>query len=282
MDSESGGGGKTLMVSGMAASSCCSFLVFLAFVLWYFFDPKSFPFTSLLNSIFGTKSDVTQNVNPNPDPPNTNTNTTTAIAGGGTTAAPDGSIEWKCLQSFSNNGDYVMVGRDKGTGAISCSGQSNQCDWLKTPCTSITTGWKGGPVCTADGAKVEGWCQDALNLFNGSSNVYGIKSPFKLDVPSDDKLLVWSGNNQYKLTWQKDGNLVVYDTTGKANGVGTSGSGKSLSFQDDGNLVVYGGANNAEAKWAFYTSKQEPKGNYVLTLSNDGKVVIKDSSGRKI
>lgn len=90
-------------------------------------------------------------------------------------------------------------------------------------------------------------------------------------------------NDQYKLTFQGDGNLVLRNLVGEAIWAsGTSGKGAShLSFQADGNLVIYSGS---EALWATSTAdnQQEEWGGQSLTMLPGGKVVIANVYGKSI
>ncbi len=64
-----------------------------------------------------------------------------------------------------------------------------------------------------------------------------------------------SGTNSgsgYKVVFQGDGNLVIYDANGSAKWAsGTNPSGASLSLQSDGNLVIYNSSGSAQ--WATGT-----------------------------
>ncbi len=84
---------------------------------------------------------------------------------------------------------------------------------------------------------------------------------------------VYSKNRNYKLTLQKDGNLVlsriysdriqpIWATQTDTKAV------EKCSFQTDGNLVLYG--YNGNAIWASGTDN---RGQYLL-LQNDGNLVI--------
>ncbi len=65
-----------------------------------------------------------------------------------------------------------------------------------------------------------------------------------------------SGTNSgsgYRVVFQGDGNLVIYDANGSAKWAsGTNPSGSSLSLQGDGNLVIYSGSGGA--LWATGTN----------------------------
>lgn len=82
---------------------------------------------------------------------------------------------------------------------------------------------------------------------------------------------VTSSNGRYKLTYQTDGNLVIYNAANQpvwSSGTLGRGVGRTL-MQDDGNLVVYNDAN--QSLWASGTSGNT--GGY-LAVQDDGNVVV--------
>ncbi|MFJ5274637.1 protein kinase [Streptomyces sp. NPDC088358] len=73
-----------------------------------------------------------------------------------------------------------------------------------------------------------------------------------------------------KLIMQTDGNLVLYDESGKARWASrTQGPGNTAVFQEDGNLVVYG----AQAKPLWASNSQGANG-ATLKVLEDGNMVI--------
>ena len=100
--------------------------------------------------------------------------------------------------------------------------------------------------------------------------------PSKVDKPTEWKpntTVLVSANQQYKLSYQSDGNLVVYDKSNKPIW-NTKTNGKTpnrLVFQADGNLVLYG-ANNV----VFWASNSNSKGGKSLRLSDQGSLSIWD------
>jgi hypothetical protein len=85
-------------------------------------------------------------------------------------------------------------------------------------------------------------------------------------------------NDFGRLIFQSDGNLVFYRTTGTSWeplwASGTNGKGgNEVSFQGDGNLVIYA---NGRAVWATGTNGH---GVTRLTLRSDGNVVLTDTAG---
>jgi hypothetical protein len=80
---------------------------------------------------------------------------------------------------------------------------------------------------------------------------------------------LWSDNNQYVLTLQTDGNLVMYGPSGAVWATRTGGSGATVAvMQADGNFVLYNSAN--KAVWDTETFRP----NSTLAVQDDGDVAI--------
>lgn len=80
----------------------------------------------------------------------------------------------------------------------------------------------------------------------------------------------WSGNKQYYLTFQNDGNLVIYSRGNRSLwNSKTAGKGIKAFFQDDGNFVVYGQGNAV----VFSTNTSNRRADR-LTMQDDGNLVI--------
>ncbi len=100
--------------------------------------------------------------------------------------------------------------------------------------------------------------------------------PSKVDKPTEWKpntTVLVSPNQQYKLSYQSDGDLVVYDKSNKPIW-STKTAGKTpnkLVFQADGNLVLYGASNTL-----LWTSKSTSKGVKSLRLSDQGRLSVWD------
>ena len=107
--------------------------------------------------------------------------------------------------------------------------------------------------------------------------LYGVVSkaqPSIIDKPTEWKpntTVLMSENKEYRLIYQSDGNLVVYDKkdkplwNSKTNGKKT----ERLVFQSDGNLVIYGSKN--KVYWASNTYKDACK---FLRLNDFGSLSI--------
>ncbi|MCK9193679.1 MAG: hypothetical protein M0P19_07380, partial [Nevskia sp.] len=87
---------------------------------------------------------------------------------------------------------------------------------------------------------------------------------------------IYSAGGAYRLTYQTDGNLVLYSSTNQAIwNSGTNGTTPgSAVYQADGNLVVYN--QQGQAVWATSTY---PYGAGQLQVREDGNIVITGSNG---
>ncbi|MFD8418275.1 protein kinase [Streptomyces sp. NPDC059466] len=91
-----------------------------------------------------------------------------------------------------------------------------------------------------------------------------VKSPFTFEVGKVLRTV------RSKLIMQTDGNLVLYDESGKARWASrTQGPGNTAVFQQDGNLVVY----SAQAKPVWASNTQGGAG-ATLKVLEDGNMVI--------
>ncbi|MEV0490205.1 hypothetical protein [Streptomyces atratus] len=82
--------------------------------------------------------------------------------------------------------------------------------------------------------------------------------------------------NRISLTMQQNGNLVIFDATGRARwSSGTSGRGDRAVFQGDGNLVVLAGDGTT-----VWSSRTDGNPGAELVLQNDGNVTIQAADGR--
>jgi hypothetical protein len=91
---------------------------------------------------------------------------------------------------------------------------------------------------------------------------------------------LYSPSEQYKLSMQTDGNLVVYKGSTAVESLSTEGTGTGnyLAMQSDGNLVLYTDAN--AALWSSGT-QGTGSGNYLL-MQDDGNLVVYTSSGTAV
>jgi hypothetical protein len=97
---------------------------------------------------------------------------------------------------------------------------------------------------------------NAQNIYNGQN--------------IDQNKKYWSGNNQYYLLFQNDGNLVLYNRRGNSIWDSkTTGRGTRATFQDDGNLVVYASGNGVA-----FSSNTSGRRADKLSIQDDGNLVI--------
>jgi hypothetical protein len=84
---------------------------------------------------------------------------------------------------------------------------------------------------------------------------------------------LWSPNGRFRLTMQKDGNLVAYGPTGAVWATGTNGPGRYLVMQSDGNAVIYAGGQ------ALWWSGTHGLPGSRLVMQDDANVVVYGPSG---
>lgn len=103
----------------------------------------------------------------------------------------------------------------------------------------------------------------------GNNGAYNTGDIFKdRSFPKGDK--IYSANGDYYLTFQQDGNLVLYYISGSAVWDSkTAGRGYRASFQNDGNLVVYDNRNSP-----IFSTNTGNKDVEKLVVQNDGNLVI--------
>ena len=92
--------------------------------------------------------------------------------------------------------------------------------------------------------------------------------------PIDSSLSSPSG--RYRLSFQADGNVVLYEDDLPISATMTSGSGLQYVFQDDGNLVIYSVGR------PIANTGSQGRGGQILSVENDGNIVIYTASGRPI
>ena len=85
-----------------------------------------------------------------------------------------------------------------------------------------------------------------------------------------------SPNGRYRLVYQSDGNLVLYDLTGGTARwfTGTSGAPGQVALQGDGNLVIYSAGNAA----LWFTGTPGNPGAF-LAVQSDGNLVLYSPAG---
>jgi predicted esterase len=90
---------------------------------------------------------------------------------------------------------------------------------------------------------------------------------------------ITSANGRYTLIYQGDGNLVLYDSSGKALWASNTAGGPVgvCIMQGDGNLVIY--AHGGKPVWS--TNTWQYPGSHLI-VQNDGNVVIYRPDGTKV
>lgn len=106
--------------------------------------------------------------------------------------------------------------------------------------------------------------------------------PSRVEKPTEwmpNTTVLKSPDGRYHLSYQGDGNLVIYKNGNNAIW-STKTDGKTpklLSFQGDGNFVLYG--YNPKVVWATYS---QGKGGKFIQLQNDGNLVIYTKDNKPI
>jgi len=138
---------------------------------------------------------------------------------------------------------------------------------------------------------------DALQAddINGVQSIYGNKtsaapSPAPAPAIPRDTLTttgrimpgrsITSGSGQYRLTYQTDGNLVLYNDAARTFVWSTGTQGASAGFvilQTDGNLVVYNAAGQPQ-----WSTGSIGYANATFVVQNDGNLVVYASSGQPL
>ncbi|XP_055348836.1 uncharacterized protein LOC129595758 [Paramacrobiotus metropolitanus] len=96
-------------------------------------------------------------------------------------------------------------------------------------------------------------------------------------IPVNFECRVQYGSAYGRLTFQPDGNLVIYDGSGLAKwSTGTAGRAERAVFQSDGNFVIYDIAE--KAVWNSHTAG---KGR-ILVFQNDRNLVIYDNASKSV
>ncbi|MHA7059540.1 MAC/perforin domain-containing protein [Aquimarina sp. M1] len=82
---------------------------------------------------------------------------------------------------------------------------------------------------------------------------------------------IFSEDGQFRMTFQSDGNLVVYDRDNRATWYTNSSGrgGKTVQMQSDGNLVIYNHSNKA-----IWDTNTDGKNGAYLKLSNYGAISL--------
>jgi SpoIID/LytB domain protein len=102
----------------------------------------------------------------------------------------------------------------------------------------------------------------------------GRPEPSRVPAVLTAGMSIWSASGGFRLAMQDDGNLVVYDGSGRARwATGTFVGGSSLRVQGDGNVVVV----NAHG-YGVWESATHAAGSY-LVMQDDGNLVLYAPNG---
>ncbi len=91
---------------------------------------------------------------------------------------------------------------------------------------------------------------------------------------------LYSPDGRFRLTMQKDGNLVIYRPDGRslwASNTAKTGRANYLALQDDGNLVLY-----TRDRMPLRATGPVGQGSRDLNMQDDGNLVLYASGGRAI
>lgn len=111
----------------------------------------------------------------------------------------------------------------------------------------------------------------------GSATFFG-SSQLNNGQTLQDGYYLTSGNVQYALIMQADGNLVLYSGSGALWASNTSGNpGAYVGVQSDGNIVIYN--SSGQAIWATNTNGQSTS---YLAIQTDGNLVAYNTSGTAV
>lgn len=145
-----------------------------------------------------------------------------------------------------------------------------------------------GQSCQLSVAECQSWCNDKFNTPRQHAPSIRFETGGcaahcgKVDIKPHSQFPVgkqWEVCTGYRLVFQHDGNLVVFNPLGApvwaANTHGKNA--KTIIMQTDGNLVIYNAGN--QPLWA---SRTDGNPGSVLTLQDDGNVVLFNAFGKPI
>lgn len=191
-------------------------------------------------------------------------------------------------------------GATNNSGTVHCS----DCTWGQPSIWMVT--WNDDP-CYYDLNYLNAWWHDTITMLchvtttlffseRSESNAFGIDdvpewygdisepaAPYDPGTLNDDERLepdeyIDSESGQYRLLYQQDGNLVVYDLWDSWNAVWsagiTGGNAGRAHMQSDGNLVLYNDTDGA--MWDSGTAGNS--GAYLI-LADDGHLLLVSSGG---
>jgi len=116
------------------------------------------------------------------------------------------------------------------------------------------------------------WQSGTIQKQLAADTTNSLRSPQQLSVGQS----IVSDNQQYKTVLQGDGNLVFYNSSGKALW-NSQTDGKPVTravLQSDGNIVLYDSAGKV-----YWASNTDSRGSSTLIMQNDGNLVLYDGYG---
>lgn len=189
---------------------------------------------------------------------------------------------------FQNDGNLVMYNKDsspawdsktinKGTRAeFQRDGNLVIYNGSGIPVFSTNTNGRGNSLVVQNDGNVVIYGMRNSVVWASKDNEGSQSGNYNTGIIYKDKTIdknnrVYSENGEYYLTFQADGNLVVYykNSTSPFWASNTVGSGNRAEFQSDGNLVVYDRSNRA-----VFNTNTNNKNSDRLVVQNDGNLVI--------
>ena len=117
---------------------------------------------------------------------------------------------------------------------------------------------------------------------DGAMEIYGevVLDTLQAGASLSPGQVITSTGGRYRLAYQSDGNLVLYDSTDSTaqwnSGTGGTSAGQ-VAMQSDGNVVVYDAQGTA--RWSTGTGGNT---NATLVIQSDGNLVVYSSSGQAV
>lgn len=152
------------------------------------------------------------------------------------------------------------------------------------PTTANTTGWQNLNSIADVQTNMSTYWKNSKDI-NYIKQCYGFDFIKADNTPLSSGVFLTSPNGLYTAKLQADGNLVIIKSgiiiLFAILAVDQTMAGGKLTFQTDGNLVLY--RTNGSPYWNSATSgPNNPGNNYVLTLRDNGNLCIYDISGTDI
>lgn len=191
----------------------------------------------------------------------------------------------QCGLSASENADWIVDVKGAGTERVTYTVQPNT-GVARTAYITGTSGdtssfavrQAGAPGATAPTPTTPTPMPVPSNALSNDPSLLGAQrtcgnvpaTVVKPGAQLNSEAWVLSPNRQFKLIFQKDGNLVLYKAAGDfVWNTGKLAPGGSVKMQPDGNLVTY----DIQSK-AIWSTGTHGKPNSFLAVQDDGKVIV--------